>query len=147
MRADTLAELDGAFARVRACFEAGALAAECDWELTETSPRYAEFRNDEQLARFFAANGAALGRDLDLAETRSRGMATASTDMGNVSQRVRALHPYLGIGSLPAVNHQPAFAAATVTPGWRPGGTRRRGAAGPDGDRRRARGLIPLAAG
>jgi metal-dependent amidase/aminoacylase/carboxypeptidase family protein len=40
----------------------------------------------------------------------------ASTDMGNVSQRVRAVHPYLGIGSLPAVNHQPAFAAATVTP-------------------------------
>jgi hypothetical protein len=35
--------------------------------------------------------------------------------MGNVSQRVRAIHPYLGIGSLPAVNHQPAFAAATVT--------------------------------
>ena len=116
VRADTLAELDGAFARVRACFEAGAMAAGCEWELSETSPRYAEFRNDEQLARLFAANGAALGRDMDLAETGPRGMATASTDMGNVSQRVRAIHPYLGIGSLPAVNHQPAFAAATVTP-------------------------------
>jgi amidohydrolase len=116
VRADTLAELDGAFAWVRACFEAGALAAGCEWELTETSPRYAEFRNDEQLARLFAANGAALGRDMDLAETGPRGMATASTDMGNVSQRVRAIHPYLRIGSLPAVNHQPAFAAATVTP-------------------------------
>jgi amidohydrolase len=116
VRADTLAELDVAFARVRACFEAGALAAECDWELTETSPRYAEFSNDEQLARLFAANGAVLGRDMDLAESGPRGMATASTDMGNVSQRVRAIHPYLGIGSLPAVNHQPAFAAATVTP-------------------------------
>lgn len=116
VRADTLAELDGAFARVRACFEAGALAAGCEWELAETSPRYAEFRNDEQLARLFAANGAALGRDLDLAETGTRGMATASTDLGNVSQRIRAIHPYLGIGSLPAVNHQPAFAAATVTP-------------------------------
>ena len=116
VRADTLAELEGAFARVRACFEAGALAAGCEWELTETSPRYAEFRNDEQLARLFAANGAALGRDMDLAETGPRGMATASTDMGNVSQRVRAIHPYLGIGSLPAVNHQPAFAAATVRP-------------------------------
>jgi metal-dependent amidase/aminoacylase/carboxypeptidase family protein len=53
---------------------------------------------------------------VDLAETGPRGMTTASTDMGNVSQRVRAIHPYLGIGSLPAVNHQPAFAAATVTP-------------------------------
>jgi amidohydrolase len=116
VRADTLAELDGVFERVRACFEAGALAAGCEWELAETSPRYAEFRNDEQLARFFAANAAALGRDMDLAEAGPRGMAAASTDMGNVSQRVRAIHPYLGIGSLPAVNHQAAFAAAAVTP-------------------------------
>jgi DNA-binding transcriptional LysR family regulator len=53
---------------------------------------------------------------MDLAESEPRGMATASTDMGNVSQRVRAIHPYLGIGWQPAVNHQPAFAAATVTP-------------------------------
>jgi hypothetical protein len=57
-----------------------------------------------------------LGRDMDVAETGPRGMATASTDLGNVSQRLRAIRPYLGIGSLPAVNHQPAFAAATVTP-------------------------------
>ena len=116
VRADTLAELDDVFPRVAACFEAGALASGCTWELTETSPRYAEFRNDEQLARLFAANAAALGRDLDVAETGPRGMATASTDLGNVSQRVRAIHPYLGIDSLPAVNHQPAFAAAAVTP-------------------------------
>jgi amidohydrolase len=115
VRADTLAELEGVFERVRACFAAGALATGCEWELIETSPRYAEFRNDEQLARLFAVNAAALGRDMDLAETGPRGMATASTDMGNVSQQVRAIHPYLGIDSLPAVNHQPAFAAATVT--------------------------------
>jgi len=43
-------------------------------------------------------------------------MATASTDMGNVSQHVRAIHPYLGIDSLPAVNHQPEFADAAATP-------------------------------
>jgi amidohydrolase len=116
VRADTLAELDIVFQRVRACFEAGALAAGCEWELTETSPRYAEFRNDEQLARLFAANAAALGRDMDLAENGPRGMGGASTDMGNVSQRVRAIHPTLGIESLPAVNHQHEFTAATVTP-------------------------------
>jgi hypothetical protein len=81
VRADSLAELDGAFARVRACFEAGALAAGCTWELTETSPRYAEFRNDEQLATLFAANAAGLGRDMDAAETGPRGMAAASTDI------------------------------------------------------------------
>lgn len=117
VRADTLEKLDVAFEQVRACFEAGAIATGCTWELTETSPRYAEFRNDLELARIFTRLAAAQGRDMDLAEHGPRGMATASTDMGNVSQRVRALHPYLGIDSLPAVNHQPEFAAAAVTPG------------------------------
>jgi hypothetical protein len=32
-----------------------------------------------------------------------------------VSQVVPAIHPYLGIDSLPAVNHQPEFAAAAGT--------------------------------
>ncbi|WP_263310813.1 M20 family metallopeptidase [Brachybacterium atlanticum] len=116
VRADTLEELDVAFERVRACFEAGAIATGCTWELTETSPRYAEFRNDHELAEIFTHLAAAQGRDMDLAEDGPRGMATASTDMGNVSQQVRALHPYLGIDSLPAVNHQPEFAAAAATP-------------------------------
>ncbi|WP_159792004.1 amidohydrolase [Puerhibacterium puerhi] len=116
VRAETLGELADVFERVKACFAAGALATGCSWELEETSPRYAEFRNDDELARLFAANAAALGRDMDLAERGPRGMATASTDMGNVSQRVRAIHPYLDIGSLPAVNHQPAFADAAATP-------------------------------
>lgn len=116
VRADTLAELDEVFPRVRACFEAAALATGCTWELVETSPRYAEFRNDEELAALFTANAAALGRDMDPQERGPRGMATASTDMGNVSQRIRALHPYLSISSMPAVNHQPEFAAAAATP-------------------------------
>jgi metal-dependent amidase/aminoacylase/carboxypeptidase family protein len=42
-------------------------------------------------------------------------MARASTDMGNVSQVLPAIHPYIGIDSLPAVNHQPEFADATIT--------------------------------
>ena len=41
-------------------------------------------------------------------------MNRASTDMGNVSQVVPAIHPYIGIGSLPAVNHQREFAAHCV---------------------------------
>ena len=42
-------------------------------------------------------------------------MSRASTDMGNVSQVLPVIHPYFGIGSWPAVNHQPEFAAATIT--------------------------------
>jgi hypothetical protein len=39
----------------------------------------------------------------------------ASTDMGNISHVIPTIHPMLGIDSLPAVNHQPEFAAHTIT--------------------------------
>ena len=42
--------------------------------------------------------------------------AGGSTDMGNVSQVVPAIHPMLAIESGDAVNHQKEFAAATITP-------------------------------
>jgi len=115
VRASTLEELDDVFARVTACFAAGALATGCEWAIRETSPRYAEFRNDPELVELFTANAAVLGRDMDPGELLPGGMNTASTDLGNVSQRIRAIHPYLGIDSLPAVNHQAEFAAASVT--------------------------------
>jgi hypothetical protein len=35
--------------------------------------------------------------------------------MANVSLAMPAIHPTLDIGSLPAVNHQAAFAAACIT--------------------------------
>ncbi len=40
----------------------------------------------------------------------------ASTDMANVSLAVPSIHPMLDIDSSPAVNHQPEFAAAAITP-------------------------------
>ncbi len=36
--------------------------------------------------------------------------------MGNVSLAIPSIHPFIGIDSLPAVNHQPEFAAHCVTP-------------------------------
>ena len=42
-------------------------------------------------------------------------MNRASTDMGNVSQAVMSFHPYIGINSGDAVNHQHQFAAASIT--------------------------------
>jgi hypothetical protein len=38
-----------------------------------------------------------------------------STDMGNVSLALPAIHPSISIGSLPAVNHQPEFTAHCVS--------------------------------
>ena len=43
-------------------------------------------------------------------------MGGGSTDMANISLALPAIHPMLGIDSLPAVNHQPEFTAACITP-------------------------------
>jgi hypothetical protein len=40
----------------------------------------------------------------------------ASTDMANVSLVMPSIHPYIGISSLPATNHQPDFAQACIAP-------------------------------
>lgn len=44
------------------------------------------------------------------------GTTSGSTDMGNVSHVVPAIHPMLSLDCEPAVNHQREFAAATLTP-------------------------------
>ena len=128
VRAETLDELAGLEPRVRRCFAAGALATGCELEIEAEAPPYAEFRNDPDLLPLYRANAERLGRQFlatgpdgpdgaagEDAASAGR-MNRASTDMGNVSMVVPAIHPYIGIGSLPAVNHQKEFAAHCVTP-------------------------------
>jgi amidohydrolase len=116
IRASTTSELDDLEPKVRRCFEAGALATGCEVSIEDESPRYAEFRTDGDLSACYERNAVALGRVFTDPSERAASMARASTDMGNVSQVVPAIHPYVGIGSLPAVNHQAGFTAHTVTP-------------------------------
>ena len=121
VRAETLTELAALEPRVRACFEAGALATGCGVEIEVEAPPYAEFRNDPDLMPLYRVNAERLGRrftpaDGDGPASAAGRMNRASTDMGNVSLVLPAIHPYIGIGSLPAVNHQKEFAAHCVTP-------------------------------
>ena len=113
VRADTLAELDDLAPRVERCFQAGALATGAQLTIQPESKPYAEFRTDEVALAYYRDNALALGRKF--AEGGfAASMNRASTDMGNVSQIVPSIHPYIGIGSLPAANHQPEFAAFCV---------------------------------
>jgi amidohydrolase len=121
VRAETLSELAALEPRVRACFEAGALATGCGVEIEVEAPPYAEFRNDPDLLPLYRVNAERLGRRFTPADAGGPASAAgrmnrASTDMGNVSLVLPAIHPYIGIGSLPAVNHQKEFAAHCVTP-------------------------------
>lgn len=113
VRAETLAELAEIEPRVMRCFEAGALASGTALTVSAESKPYAEFRNDDDLLACYERRATAVGRRFSTGPDIM--MARASTDMGNVSQVIPAIHPYIGIDSLPAVNHQPEFAAATIT--------------------------------
>jgi amidohydrolase len=114
VRSETLDQLVELRPRVYRCFEAGALATGSKVELSGGDKPYAEMRHDEAMAAFYRRNSEALGRSFpNLGEWETR--PTGSTDMGNISLAMPSIHPMIGINSLPAVNHQPEFAAHCVT--------------------------------
>ncbi|GAC1449632.1 MAG: hypothetical protein PVSMB4_07960 [Ktedonobacterales bacterium] len=80
-------------------------------EISGGDKPYAQVAHDTALALLYQRNAEALGRRF-----MERGESSASTDMGNVSQVLPTIHPSIGINSLPAVNHQPEFAAHCATP-------------------------------
>lgn len=109
VRAKSLDQLFDIEDKVLRCFQAGAIATGCELQIEPESKAYSEFRNDERALQWYVSNARALGREFEPAGAATR-MNRASTDMGNVSQVIPAIHPYIGIGSLPAVNHQAEFA-------------------------------------
>ena len=116
VRARTLEELAVLEPRVRACFEAGALATGSTLEINEVSPAYSEMRHDTELAARYKANASSLGRTFPDLPGELWDRTAGSTDMGNVSLAIPTIHPMLSLDCLPASNHQPEFTAACITP-------------------------------
>lgn len=116
LRATTLDELEQLRHRVLCCFEAGALATGATLEVTGGIKPYAEMRHDHEIAAAYRANAEALGRRFPEIPLEILRKFAGSTDMGNVSRAVPSIHPFIGIASWPAANHQPEFAAYCVTP-------------------------------
>ena len=112
VRAESTNELLEVEKQVINCFEAGALATGASLSITPESKRYAEMRTDEEALESYRSNAIALGRNFDVDPVAAT-MNRASTDMGNVSQIVNAIHPYIGVGG-DASNHQAAFAESCV---------------------------------
>jgi amidohydrolase len=109
VRATVLGDLVDVRDKVFRCFEAGALATGATLAISGGEKPYAEGRWDPELSTVFGRNAEALGR------TFVESPMPASTDMGNISHAIPSIHPMIGIGSLPAVNHQPEFAAHCVS--------------------------------
>ncbi|MFI8634222.1 amidohydrolase [Microbacterium sp. NPDC077663] len=112
VRAYNLEVLESARQRVLACCEAGALAMGCQWRAEDVQPRYEPLLQDDVLSVLWNEEMGALGRPLHpLTDPRRPG----STDMGNVSQRVRAMHPFVGLRGVSASIHTEEFRAAAIT--------------------------------
>ena len=114
-RARTLDDLEVLEPRVRDCFEAGALATGASVSYESLSPVYSHMVSDAGLLAAYRANAETLGRRFTL-DDEGVPRPTLSTDMANVSLALPTIHPLIAIESGGAVNHQPEFAAACITP-------------------------------
>jgi amidohydrolase len=115
VRAGTAVRLEELYERVLACFEAAATATGCTWKVENVGHPFEDLVNNPVMVELFAANSARLGRPMGRGADDEPG-AAGSTDMGNVSHVVPSIHPFVSINPGDAVNHQPEFAAHTVTP-------------------------------
>lgn len=100
--------------RIRACIAAGATATGCTHEVVRIAPEYAELAPDPWLSEAYRTAITRLGRT-PTAPDQQRFSVIGSTDMGNVSHRLPAIHPTIAIDCADAVNHQPEFAAACAS--------------------------------
>jgi len=109
VRAETRARMEEVIVLVRRCFEAGALATGATLELEE-DVAYSDMRQDAEMTELYQRHAESLGRTF-VAEAMP-----VSTDMGNVSYEVPSMHPFIGVETHGAVNHQAEFADACVEP-------------------------------
>ena len=114
VRATSTKLMEETFLRIVKCFEAGALATGCELEIHDESEPYSEFTNHPNLNDVYKLNAQVIGRVFDDSDPRIK-MNRASTDLGNISKVIASIHPYIGVNSGAAVNHQREFAAACIT--------------------------------
>lgn len=111
MRSATLGGTHELERRVRACIEAGALATGCNVNIETEENAYADLRINEPLCKVFQGYMAdSYGCQLLKSEI---GKLSASTDQGNVSYEIPALHGLIGIPSHKGEGpHSKSFAGA-----------------------------------
>ncbi|HYM16402.1 MAG TPA: M20 family metallopeptidase [Dehalococcoidia bacterium] len=99
-------------ARVEDCFEAGALATGARLELRWNPNQYAAMRTNAVLAEAHRRNLATVGRHVP-ADDVPRPLG--STDMGNVSAIMPAIHPSIAIAPPDVNGHSRAFATCAAS--------------------------------
>jgi amidohydrolase len=113
VRAANLTELAVLEPRVRACFEAGAVATGCVVEIEPASAPYSEFDHDMEMVAAYRRNAEALGRVFPSEQVK---FSPGSTDMANISLALPSIQPMLAIDCGDSGNHQPEFAKHCIEP-------------------------------
>ncbi len=98
--------------KVLNCFISAATATGAHLEHRWGKVKYAPMRNNLTLARLFRQNMQSLGRKVKPPHARH---AFGSTDMGNVSQRLPSIHPFVAIAREEVLVHSPQFATAAAS--------------------------------
>jgi amidohydrolase len=98
--------------RVLDCFSAASLATGARLEYRWGEVSYAPLWNNSALAQLFSQNIETLGRKTYPPDPRQ---GCGSTDMGNVSQVVPSLQPFVAVASPGASEHSPEFALAAAS--------------------------------
>ncbi|KAJ7759276.1 hypothetical protein B0H16DRAFT_1689192 [Mycena metata] len=126
VRAPTSSDLTAFVERVKNCFQAAALATGCEIKLT-LDPPYLDLNQNQVLGMNIALRSCAsfttpTGQEFSDVVLRrfgivtSAGAGSASTDFGNVSYALPALHPGFAIPTEPnGGNHTVGFAKAAAT--------------------------------
>jgi len=99
--------------RFTACLQGGAVAAGCSMSMNWVDPPFFDMIDNSPLLEIYARNAAVLGRDLRAPDETS--MVVGSTDMGNVSHKVPAIHPMIQCAPEGTAIHTEEFASFTRT--------------------------------
>ncbi|MEU6683102.1 amidohydrolase [Streptomyces sp. NPDC046832] len=113
LRAATTAALEDLTERLRVCADGVAAATGTTAEVERATVRYEHFRDSEVLSERFAAHLARAGVPLS---PPTPGVYLGSSDIGNVSTRVPAIHPFVAIMGEDGSDHTPEFAEAAASP-------------------------------
>ncbi|MFG3345821.1 amidohydrolase [Streptomyces sp. NPDC048018] len=113
LRGATTAALEDLVDELGSCARGVALATRTTVEVTDVGGRYEHFRDSEVLSGLFTGHLARTG--IRLSEP-APGVYVGSSDIGNVSTRVPAIHPFVAILDAEATTHTPQFAEASAGP-------------------------------
>jgi amidohydrolase len=113
LRALTTAALDRLAEDVEACAQGAAQATGAKVDVERLGRGHAHFRDNQVLSERFTEHLAARGIHATPPEP---GVFLGSSDIGDVSVRVPAIHPFVAITAAENSDHTPEFAAAAASP-------------------------------